>query len=220
MAFTKAIKIAPDFYPPYINLGSVLERLGAGGEAVTTWYDLVNRLPSVIGDNVNYRTSALKQIGRVLERANFDAHAEDALRLSLDINSHQSDVVQHYVSLRQRQCKWPIIAPWANVDRKTLLSGISALSLAAYTDDPFYQLGNAYMYAPLQYRHNAGVHGMSHTHRQDSRPAPAPRAPRISLPFVGSARTRDRLSHQRGLRATRPRQGRGVCLLLRYQIAR
>ena len=33
---------------------------------------------------MNYKLSALRQIGRLLEKSNFDAHAEDALRLSLD----------------------------------------------------------------------------------------------------------------------------------------
>jgi predicted O-linked N-acetylglucosamine transferase (SPINDLY family) len=51
---------------------------------------------------------ALKQIARVLEGANSDAAVEDALRQSLEINAEQPDVVQHYVPLRQRQCKWPL----------------------------------------------------------------------------------------------------------------
>ena len=145
-AFKEAIRINPDFYPPYINLGGVYDRHGAGGEAVQLWFQMVARLPAITGDNINYKATALKQIGRVLERGNLDAHAEDTLRQCLEIDSHQNDVIQHYVSLRQRQCKWPVIAPWGNIGRKTLLGGISALSMGAYTDDPLLQLGNAYMY--------------------------------------------------------------------------
>src|SRR5438067_825827 len=84
------------------------------------------QLPVITRENVGYKTSALKQVGRVLERGNIDAPAEEALRHSLDIDSHQPDVVQHFVSLRQRQCKWPVVTPWAQVSRKTLLQGISA----------------------------------------------------------------------------------------------
>ena len=146
-ALTEAIRINPDFYPPYINLGHVMERMGVNGDAVTQWYAVSNRLATITGDNVGYKTAALKQVGRLLEKSNYDAHAEDALRLSLEINPNQSDVIQHWVSLRQRQCKWPIIRPWANVTRRQLLDGISTLSLDAYTDDPLLQLANAYVYA-------------------------------------------------------------------------
>lgn len=146
-AFENAIRVNPDFYPPYVNLGGLLDRIGAGGEAVQLWYQMAARLPTINGENLNYKATVLKQIGRVLERGNLDLHAEDSLRQCLDLNSHQPDVVQHYVSLRQRQCKWPIIAPSGQIERKTLLGGISALSLGAYTDDPILQLGNAYMYA-------------------------------------------------------------------------
>jgi predicted O-linked N-acetylglucosamine transferase (SPINDLY family) len=85
-AFDEAIKIAPDFYPPYINLGGQLERAGKIGDAVNTWTSVANRLGLITGENIGFKTSALKQIGRVLEHAYFDPQAEDALRLSLDVN--------------------------------------------------------------------------------------------------------------------------------------
>ena len=145
-ALSEAIRINPDFFPPYINLGHLLDRLGAAGDAVLQWQQVAMRLEKINGENVNYKTVALKQIGRVLERGFLDAHAEDALRQGLDINPDQPDAVQHWVSLRQRQCKWPVIQPFALLTRAKLLSGISALSLAAYTDDPLLQLANAYHY--------------------------------------------------------------------------
>ncbi len=151
-ALAEAIRIKPDFFPPYINLGHVLDRLGAGGDAVLAWQGVVNMLAVVNGEAVNFKTVALKQIGRVLERGFMDAHAEDALRQGLDINPDQADVVQHWVSLRQRQCKWPVMQPFGTVTRDRLLCGISALSLAAYTDDPMLQLANAYRYC----KHNIG----------------------------------------------------------------
>ncbi|MBX7197898.1 MAG: hypothetical protein K1X51_00810 [Rhodospirillaceae bacterium] len=146
-ALAEAVRINPDFYPAYINYGHVLERMGLNGDGVSQWYTVSNRLGTVNGENVTYKLSALKQIGRLLEKSNFDAHAEDALRLSLEINANQSDVIQHWVSLRQRQCKWPVIKPWSTITRKQLLDGISTLSLDAYTDDPLLQLANAYIYA-------------------------------------------------------------------------
>ncbi|MGE3332026.1 MAG: hypothetical protein AB7I36_00165 [Rhodospirillaceae bacterium] len=149
-AMLDAIRVNPNFYPAYINLGHVCERMGAAGEGVNHWFALVNRLEQVTGENVDFKTAALKQVARVLERYQVDPKAEEALNMSLTLNAHQHDALQHYVSLRQRQCRWPVIKPWANVTRAHLLNGISALSLAAQTDDPLLQLGNAYRYCKAQ----------------------------------------------------------------------
>jgi len=149
-AMLDAIRVNPDFYPAYINLGHVCERMGAAGEGVNHWYALVNRLGPVTGENVDFKTAALKQVARILERYQIDPKAEEALNLSLSLNPNQSDALQHFVSLRQRQVRWPVIKPWANVTRTQLLNGISALSLGAHTDDPLLQLGNAYRYAKDQ----------------------------------------------------------------------
>jgi predicted O-linked N-acetylglucosamine transferase (SPINDLY family) len=145
-ALREAIRLKSDFYPPYINLGGILERLGHIQGAVGEWLGLVNQFASVNGESVNYKTMALKQIARVLESANSDAAAEDALRQSLEINAAQLDVIQHFVSLRQRQCKWPVITELSQVKKAQLVSGISPLSIACYTDDPIFQLANAYQY--------------------------------------------------------------------------
>src|SRR5438132_7634865 len=145
-AFREAIRLKPDFFPPYINLGTALDKVGRTGDAVGQWTQVVNRLPAVTGENVSFKTSALKQMGRVLERHNYDEQAEDSLRQGLDLDPHQTDVIQHWLSLRQRQCKWPVVKPWGKPDFAQLMNGFSALSLAAYTDDPLLLLGNAYKY--------------------------------------------------------------------------
>jgi predicted O-linked N-acetylglucosamine transferase (SPINDLY family) len=149
-AFLEAIRINPDFPPPYINLGSVLERLGAVGEAVQQWTAIANALGTVNGDSIFHRTTALKQIGRVLETGRIEANAEEALRMSLDIDPEQRDVAQHWIALRQTQCKWPVIEPWAHASRRALMRGMSPLSLGSYSDDPIFQLASANHY----YRHD------------------------------------------------------------------
>lgn len=146
-AFRAAIRLKPDFYPPYINLGSLLDGQGQRDRAVREWMGLVNALPMVTGDSVTYKTMALKQIGRVLETTNNDTAAEDAMRQSLEINPDQPEVIQHWIALRQRQCKWPVMSEWANVKRARLATGISPLSAASLTDDPLFQLGTAYQYS-------------------------------------------------------------------------
>jgi predicted O-linked N-acetylglucosamine transferase (SPINDLY family) len=146
-AYREGIRLKPDFYPSYINLGRLLEDSGQVGMAVAKWLELVNGLPSINGETVTHKVTALQQIGRVLENAYKDAAAEDALKQSLDINPHHSKAIIHWISLRQRQCKWPVIEPWERVSRRDLLGGISSLSLACLADDPMFQLATAYHYA-------------------------------------------------------------------------
>ena len=124
-----------------------MEDAGHAGLAVEQWFALVNQLPTVTGDAVLHKTSALQQIGRVLEFVNSDPSAEDALKQGLDIDPHQVEAAQHWISLRQRQCKWPAIEEWPRQSRKQLLTSISQLSLECLSDDPMFQLAKAYNYA-------------------------------------------------------------------------
>ena len=143
----ECIRVKPDFQQAYINLGRALEDSGQGGAAVGQWLALAKNLSTVNGESVSHKLTALQQVGRVLEAANSDAAAEDALKQSLDISVHQPEVLQHWISLRQRQCKWPSIEPWERVSRKDLQGGISSLSLACHADEPMFQLAKAYAYA-------------------------------------------------------------------------
>ncbi len=90
---------------------------------------------------------ALKQIGRVLEAAHLYANAEAVLRMSLELVPNQADILQHWLSLRHGQCKWPLIEPLANLTRTEMLAGLSPLSMAVTMDDPLLQLGHAARYA-------------------------------------------------------------------------
>ena len=102
-ALRECIRLKSDFYPPYINLGRVLEDMGQTGPAVEQWLNLVNGLPTVNGASVAHKIGALRQIGRVLETSFKDAAAEDALKQCLELNADQDEVVQHWLALRQRQ---------------------------------------------------------------------------------------------------------------------
>jgi predicted O-linked N-acetylglucosamine transferase (SPINDLY family) len=145
-ALREALRIKPDFHPAYINLGRLLEDSGQAGKGVVQWMALTERLASVNGESVAHKLSALQQIGRVLESHEKDDAAEDALRQSLEIDPRQTEVMQHWIALRQRQCKWPVLATSERVARADLLSGISSLSLANHADDPMFQLAKAHRY--------------------------------------------------------------------------
>ena len=146
-AFEESLQLRPDFSPPHINLGRAYEDTGQTGKAVAQWMALASNLAAVNGESVSNKATALQQMARVLEAANSDAAAEDSLKQSLDLKPHQVESAQHWISLRQRQAKWPVIAEWEYASRKTLLKGISSLSLSNLADDPLFQLATAYAYA-------------------------------------------------------------------------
>lgn len=142
----RAIALSPEFIPAYINLGRVYERSGNVGMALTQWSAALARLEGVTGTSVSHKTTALNQSARALEAADHDAAAEQMLRHSLELDPTQREAIQHWVALRQRQCEWPVLAPFERIDPRELLKGVSPLSAAALTDDPLYQLALAWHY--------------------------------------------------------------------------
>ena len=139
-----AIRMKPDFQPPYINLGRLLEDMGQSGAAVGKWLELVKLLSPLTGEGLKHKLMVLQQIGRVLENNHVDAAAEDALRQSIDLKPDQPEVVQHWIALRHKQCKWPVLESWEGVSKKSLIANISPLSASVLLDDPMFQLARAY----------------------------------------------------------------------------
>ena len=145
-ALERAIEIKPDFHPAHINLGRLYERLGGQDLAVAQWTKMAMLLSQVTGSAITHKTMALNQMARVLESAHSDAAAEETLRQSLEIDPNQREAAQHLIAARQRQCVWPVIAPFERMTREALLKGISPLSICAYTDDPMLQLAISWLY--------------------------------------------------------------------------
>ena len=151
----QSLALNPDFAPAAINLGRVLERQGDSGAAVSCWSTSCDRLAAVNGAAVGHKVTLLNQMARVLEAGFQDAAAEALLRQSLELDRNQPEVVSHILALRQRQCAWPVVAPWENVSRKVLVEAMSPLSLAAYADDPMLQLAAAFNYSRRDVGHPA-----------------------------------------------------------------
>lgn len=145
-SFEQAIAFKPDFFHAYINLGNVLERQGDINGAIAQWSALVQQLGAVTAEAKYFKMTALKQIGRVFEVNQQPDLAEDSLRKSLTLDPSQSDVAQHFLAIRQGQCKWPVIDPWEGVTANALYEGLGPLSLSAYADDPIFQLASAWQY--------------------------------------------------------------------------
>jgi predicted O-linked N-acetylglucosamine transferase (SPINDLY family) len=151
-SLNEAIALNADFVPAYINLGRISEEAGGPIHAVELWRLAVSRAVPVTGIAVQYATTALTQIARVLAAAQQSEEAEDAIRQCLEINPRQPDIIEQYTAIRLAQCKWPLAPVSEHLDRKTVLGGIHPLSMAAYTDDPLLQLASAYRYVKRSVR--------------------------------------------------------------------
>jgi predicted O-linked N-acetylglucosamine transferase (SPINDLY family) len=145
-ALRAAITLRPDFMPAYVNLGGVLERKGDPQAAIALWMSGVDQLQTVSSEALDYKTTILKQISRVLMDGHQAAAAERTLQACLENDSRQRDAVGQYVPLRIGQCKWPVIVPTAKVNHATLMRGIQPLTLAAYSDDPLLLLAAGWLY--------------------------------------------------------------------------
>lgn len=177
-ALRDALRIDPDFHPSYINLGRALEDLGQTGAAVGQWLAMVNRLPAVNGPALRHKVMALHQLGRVLEFNHADGPAEDALRQAIDLSPGQAQAIQHWIALRQRQCKWPVVQGWDGVEARQLFAHISPLSTAVMIDDPVFQLARNAAYA------RQSIARPSHVHDHSVRPSE--RRARLRVGYVSS----------------------------------
>ncbi len=174
-AFQTVLEQNPDHMAARISLGFTLENLEGPFAAACEWLKIVDGNPTVTGDTQYYVTMALNQIGRLLEASKQQGQAEEILRRSLDIKIDQPEVMQHYVALRQQQCKWPIVSPWTSmygVTRQQILGSINPLTLAIYTDDPLFHLGNAFHYSKT--RIGRPPPSLAHHHVRPSEPRRRP----------------------------------------------
>ena len=156
-ALEQAIALSPDFMPAYINLGRVLERQGKIGLAIIQWSAALARMAEVNPSAVSHKVTTLNQSARAQDAVSQDDPAETMLRESLELDRDQSEVVQHLVALRQRQCKWPILEPGERFDAGVLVRGMSPLSAGAFTDDPLWQLALAAHYNQIDVGSSAGT---------------------------------------------------------------
>ena len=139
-AYRRAIALAPDFLEPRLNLGSLLESSGNHVEAIATWEAAVEQPTRANSHTLALQVQALNHMGRVLENIRQYPKAETALERSLALNPAQPDVIQHWVHLRQKQCKWPVLKTMPGLAVADLLKATSPLAMLAQTDEPSMQL--------------------------------------------------------------------------------
>ncbi len=127
-AYRRALVLKPEFHPAAVNLGLSLEALGQSDAALAAWTQALQVDEA--------RTALLNQRARLLERLGRLAEAETMLRASLLTDPEQPDAVQHWVHLRQRMCRWPVLAAdMPGLPPDGALIGSGPLGILALTDD-------------------------------------------------------------------------------------
>lgn len=169
-ALRECVRLDPMFSPAQINLGRALEDGGQTNLAIAQWQELVDGMSAITGERVAHKLMALQHIGRTLENIDSLERAEEALKQAIELRPDKTEAGQHWISLRQRQCKWPALVTSAHVSAKQLVAAMSPMSLAAYADDPMFQLAKAY-------RYNTSFVG---------RPDDAPMSPRAAKAQIGT----------------------------------
>jgi predicted O-linked N-acetylglucosamine transferase (SPINDLY family) len=138
--YSRALRIRPDFAPAWLNMGHHREREGRAEDALTCWKEVYDGVASGPSTTLEHRLHGLNQAARLLEQLKRLSQAEGLLRRSLELQPAQLDVIQHYVSVRQKQCQWPAQTPPGAVNPNQMLLGTSAMSTMALHDDPALQL--------------------------------------------------------------------------------
>jgi predicted O-linked N-acetylglucosamine transferase (SPINDLY family) len=141
--YRRALALKPDFTQARLNLGHQLEHLGRLEDALSEWRavaDLSLPLDGLGADALELRLHALNNMARLLEQEKRFAESQALMRRSLELKADQSDVIQHYVHIRQKQCDWPVYEPVGEVTHNQLLTGTSLLAMLNVSDEPTLQL--------------------------------------------------------------------------------
>jgi predicted O-linked N-acetylglucosamine transferase (SPINDLY family) len=138
----RAISLNPGFLMGYLSLGIVMEKAGRQEGAIAAWQQGVALPQAQQADQKATAIKLLNNLGRLSEVMRIYDRAEAMLHQSLTIDPHQHDVLHHWIHLRQKQCKWPIMQgvalPPAEIKRYA-----SPLAMLSLTDDPAEQLVSA-----------------------------------------------------------------------------
>jgi predicted O-linked N-acetylglucosamine transferase (SPINDLY family) len=139
---SEAIQLKPDFFMAYLSLGTIKENNGQAEAALEVWQAslLVSGIDAP--EHQEDKIKILNNIGRVLENLRRYDASEDALFKSLAIDPSQAPVLHHWIHLRQKQCKWPVVYGTHHTFEEVIQSA-SPLSMLGLSTDPNEQLASA-----------------------------------------------------------------------------
>jgi len=150
-AYVECLNLQPYFPQALINMGLTLEKLGKREEALQQWVRLASQRLLKDAPPAEFITTALNHIGRVQEDLKQYDQAEQALTQSLALNPKQPGVIQHWIHIRQKACKWPVYQDLPGISRNDMLMYTSPLAMLALTDDPVQQLLTAHAFVARTY---------------------------------------------------------------------
>jgi predicted O-linked N-acetylglucosamine transferase (SPINDLY family) len=166
LSYRACLELEPNLHQASINLGLLLEKQGLQKEALNQWQHV-----ALLADNPESDKSvivfALNHIGRVHENLKQYDLAESALEKSLSLNPKQPGVIQHWVHIRQKSCKWPVYKPLPNITHNEMLMATSPLAMLAMTDDPVQQLLSAYAFVERTYGFKEEFLSKGHHYKHD-----------------------------------------------------
>ena len=133
-----ALALSPEFFEAHLNLGTILEKMDRCEDALARWNEAL-AIPAIhTPTNLDHKLKLLNNVGRLKERLRDYDGAEKALHESLMLNMDQSPVLHHWIHLRQKQCKWPVV-DGLPTDMDAVLEHASPLAMLGMTDDPALQ---------------------------------------------------------------------------------
>jgi predicted O-linked N-acetylglucosamine transferase (SPINDLY family) len=147
VAYRAAIMQKTDFVQAWFNLGSVMERTARAENALRVWQSMLDH--PLVGPELNRELylMVLNAMGRLQEEQREFEAAEAHLRASLECDPEQPKVIQHWVHLRQKQCKWPIYDAIPGLTPGQMLKATSPLAMLSVSDDTGLQLATAVRFA-------------------------------------------------------------------------
>lgn len=145
-ALRACLKLDPAFGPAHVNLGRAYEDCGQLDLAVRQWMAFSQMTAEITPEKLGHRLMVLQHAGRVLEGAGRLEEAEAVLWQAVELQPMKTEAAQHWLSIRQHLCKWPIMVPSAHVTARQLIDAQSPLTLGCYADDPMFQLARAHRY--------------------------------------------------------------------------
>lgn len=149
-SYRDCLDIEPNLLQAGINLGLLLEKQGLNDKALSQWESIAQQVNNPKADK-SVIVFALNHIGRVNENLKRYDFAESALEKSLLLDPKQPGVIQHWVHIRQKSCKWPVYKELPNITQNEMMMATSPLAMLALTDDPVQQLLSAYAFVQRTY---------------------------------------------------------------------
>lgn len=145
-ALQTSLRLQDDFAQSHINLGRAYEDAGLIDRAVAQWLSYAAMNHQITPDRLTHKLMAMQHAGRVLENHNRLQEAEDILWQAIELRPDKKESAQHWIAIRQKQCKWPLLKFSEYVSMREIIDGLSPMTLACYMDDPIFQMAKAYRY--------------------------------------------------------------------------